>query len=156
MNKAAFQQQKNFPKEIQIFVMHHRQVKVFKNNASSLTLGANKFWGWCWWYGKCSTFATKSRTFLLRLQWWLMFVLEFCRRNCTYRLNGGQIVDVSSVRQWVISFSSGDDDVSTKPHSWQPSTQWRATRSAHSRETSQRKTPLWMLEHISLHRLPKW
>jgi len=29
-------------------------------------------------------------------------------------------VDVSTVRQWVVHFSSGDSDVKDKPHSGQP------------------------------------
>jgi len=40
--------------------------------------------------------------------------------QCLLNVCGDQPVDVSTVRQWVVDFSSGDSDVKDKPHSGQP------------------------------------
>jgi len=42
--------------------------------------------------------------------------------RCLLNIYGDQTVDVSTVRQWVVCFSSGDSDVKDKPHSGWPCT----------------------------------
>ena len=42
--------------------------------------------------------------------------------QCLMKVYGDQTVDVSTVRQWVACFSSGDSNVKDKPYSAQPST----------------------------------
>ena len=39
---------------------------------------------------------------------------------CLLNIYGDQTVDVSTVRQWVMCFSSSDSDMKDKPHSEQP------------------------------------
>ena len=42
--------------------------------------------------------------------------------QCLLNVYGDQTVDVSTVRQWVVHFSSGNSDVKDKPCSGQPCT----------------------------------
>jgi len=42
--------------------------------------------------------------------------------RCLLNVYGDQTVDVSTVRRWVVRFSSGDSDVKDKPRSGRPCT----------------------------------
>ena len=58
---------------------------------------------------------------------------------CLVRIFGHQTVNVSTVRQWVVHSSSGDNDVKDKPCSRGPhthTTKWRVSQSAHKHKSA--------------------
>jgi hypothetical protein len=108
------------------------------SNDSYYIMLAHDVRGGCWWY------VSRGQTFLPEVRKFCCHATEFLHvekaltdiHQCLLNVSGDQTVDVSTVRWWVVYFSSGDSNLRDRPCSRWPCTavrsmKWGAPWSAH-------------------------